>query len=65
MENIRYPLEENFHGENAEDLGGPRKEFFNILLEEIRRRLVKEENGNIQLAVDSEALALGFISTQA
>lgn len=42
-ENIRFPLEVNFHGEQAEDLGGPRREFFTIMVKEIQDRMIDEE----------------------
>lgn len=45
--NFRLPLEVTFYGEEAQDVGGPRKEFFNMLLKE----LAKEEN---QLFVEEE-----------
>ena len=39
-ENIKFLLEVNFHAENAEDLGGPRKEFFSLILDQFRVRLL-------------------------
>ncbi|XP_061197632.1 uncharacterized protein LOC133205778 [Saccostrea echinata] len=42
-ENIRFPLEVTFHGEQAEDFGGPRREFFTIVVREIKERMLDEE----------------------
>ena len=30
IDNLRFPLKVNFHGENAEDYGGPRREFLTL-----------------------------------
>lgn len=40
-ENIRFPLEVNFHVEQAEDLGGPRREI--LIVKEIKDRMLDEE----------------------
>lgn len=37
--NLRVPLEVNFMGEAARDFGGPRKEFFRLMLIEIKDKL--------------------------
>ena len=39
IDNLRLPLEVNFMGEGAQDLGGPRKEFFRLVLKEIKEKL--------------------------
>lgn len=47
--NFRLPLEVTFYGEEAQDLGGPRKEFFGLILKEITKEenkiFVEEEEG--------------------
>ena len=55
--NLRFPLDINFHAENAEDLGGPRKEFFNLILREIREHLLTETDGHITLKENDAAVA--------
>ena len=49
IDNLRFPLEVNFHGENAEDYGGPRREFFNLMLKSIEEKLVSVANGIVDL----------------
>ena len=39
IDNLRLPLEVNFMGEGAQDSGGPRKEFFRLVLKEIKEKL--------------------------
>ena len=39
IDNLRLPLEVNFTGEGAQDSGGPRKEFFRLVLKEIKEKL--------------------------
>lgn len=39
IDNLRLPLEVNFMGEGAQDFGGPRKEFFRLVLKEIKEKL--------------------------
>ena len=58
VENIRFPLEVNFHGESARDFGGPRKEFFTELVKMIKQELTIEEDGKIVLKKDEQSLAL-------
>lgn len=36
LNDIRHPLEVQFYGEQSEDFGGPRKEFFRLALNHIR-----------------------------
>ncbi|XP_070549505.1 uncharacterized protein [Ptychodera flava] len=43
IDNPRLTLEVEFYGEEARDLGGPRKEFFNVVLREIHAKYF--ENG--------------------
>jgi hypothetical protein len=47
--NFRIPLEVTFYGEEAQDVGGPRKEFFSLLLKELTKEehkiFVEEEEG--------------------
>lgn len=46
IDNLRLPLEVNFMGEGAQDFGGPRKEFFRLILTEIKEKL--SDNGLIE-----------------
>ena len=46
IDNLRLPLEVNFMGEGAQDFGGPRKEFFRLVLKEIKEQLF--DNGLIE-----------------
>ena len=46
IDNLRLPLEVNFMGEGAQDCGGPRKEFFRLILTEIKEKL--SDNGLIE-----------------
>ena len=39
IDNLRLPLEVNFMGEGAQDFGEPRKEFFRLVLKEIKEKL--------------------------
>ena len=39
IDNLRLPLEVNFTGEGAQDFGGPKKEFFRLILTEIKEKL--------------------------
>ena len=39
IDNLRLPLEVNFMGEGAQDFGGPRKEFFRLILTEIKEKM--------------------------
>ena len=57
--NLRFPLDINFHAENAEDLGGPRKELFSLILWEIREHLLTETDGQITLKENDKAVAHG------
>ncbi|PFX24171.1 hypothetical protein AWC38_SpisGene11235 [Stylophora pistillata] len=41
ISNFRLPLEVNFIGEAARDFGGPRKEFFRLMLIEIKNNFLK------------------------
>ncbi|CAB4030287.1 leucine-rich repeat-containing DDB_G0290503 isoform X1 [Paramuricea clavata] len=41
LENVRKTLEVQFYGETAQDLGGPRKEFFSIVVLEIYNKYFK------------------------
>ena len=53
-ENIRCPLEVNFHGENAEDLGGPRREFLGAVIKDISEHPLDQDG---KLISKPEALA--------
>ena len=55
--NLRFPLDINFHAENAEDLGGPMKEFFNLILREIREHLLTDTDGKITMKEKYAAVA--------
>ena len=44
IENIRHPLKVTMCGEMCEDLGGPRKEFLNELMKELRDKMIDESN---------------------
>lgn len=46
IDNLRLPLEVNFMGEGAQDFGGPRKEFFRLILTEIKEKMF--DNGLIK-----------------
>lgn len=46
IDNLRLPLEVNFMGEGAQDFGGPRKEFFRLILTEIKEKMF--DNGLIE-----------------
>lgn len=46
IDNLRLPLEVHFMGEGAQDFGGPRKEFFGLILTEIEEKLF--DNGLIE-----------------
>ena len=46
IDNLRLPLEVHFMGEGAQDFGGPRKEFFRLVLKEIKEQLF--DNGLIE-----------------
>ena len=39
IDNLRLPLEVTFMGEGAQDFGGPKKEFFRLILSEIKEKL--------------------------
>jgi hypothetical protein len=38
IEDVQLSLEVSFYGENAQDAGGPRKEFFRLCLQEIKQK---------------------------
>jgi len=44
--NLRCPLEVNFYGEESEDFGGPRKEFFRLAVAAMKESLCKQD-GNL------------------
>ncbi|XP_013390744.1 uncharacterized protein LOC106159097 isoform X2 [Lingula anatina] len=52
IDNLRYPLYVSFHGEEAIDYGGPRREFLQIMVTETKNRLFREENGVVTLLED-------------
>lgn len=57
--NFRLPLEVTFYGEEAEDLGGPRKEFLGSLLKEItleQHRLFQEEEDGLYRFTNDEQM---------
>ena len=57
IQDVSYPLEVTFFGENAEDYGGPRKEFFGCVLRSIRDKLFFDTgNGEYKLTKDLTAL---------
>ena len=41
INNLRYPLAVQFYGEQSEDYGGPREEFYRLALGHIRTFLVE------------------------
>ena len=57
IEDVSYPLEVTFNGEEAADYGGPRKEFLGAVMREIRDRLfVEDENEEYELCDDLASL---------
>ena len=40
IEDVQLTLEVSFYGENAQDAGGPRKEFFRLCLQEIKKNIL-------------------------
>jgi len=54
LENLRLPLDITFYGEEGEDFGGPRKEFFRLIIENIRERLFDTDG---QLITDATKVA--------
>ncbi|XP_033758492.1 uncharacterized protein LOC117340824 [Pecten maximus] len=58
QENIRLPLEINFCGEAAQDLGGPRREFFAYINQYAKDNLLETYQNNVKLRhVNEEAVA--------
>ena len=59
IEDVSFPLEVTFSGEEAADYGGPRKEYLTGIVREIRDKLFKEEGDTKQykLFEDNNALA--------
>ncbi|XP_069126951.1 uncharacterized protein [Argopecten irradians] len=58
QDNIRNPLEVNFHGECALDYGGPRREFLTAFLNEFKLNMCHEQDGYIVLKYNEEYLAM-------
>ena len=57
IQDVSYPLEVTFIGENAEDYGGPRKEFFGCAMRAIRDKLFFDTgNGEFKLTQDLTSL---------
>ncbi|XP_015757106.1 PREDICTED: uncharacterized protein LOC107336547 [Acropora digitifera] len=57
IQDVSYPLEVTFIGENAEDYGGPRKEFFGCAMRAIRDKLFFDTgSGQFKLTQDLTAL---------
>ncbi|KAK3107016.1 hypothetical protein FSP39_005117 [Pinctada imbricata] len=54
--NIRCPLEVSFYGEEAMDLGGPRKEFLAFLMQEIQDRFLVTHQGDVILQINEDAI---------
>lgn len=57
--NVRLPLDVTFYGEEAADVGGPRKEFFSLLMKEMVKeewRLFKKEGELYSLTDDNTNL---------
>lgn len=58
QKNLRFPLEVTFLGELAQDLGGPRREFFEKALIEMKKELLyTTSNSEIRLVENIEFLA--------
>ena len=47
--NLRLPLDVIFHGEQAQDCGGPRRHFFDLSLRVIKTRLFEESSNGFNL----------------
>ncbi|XP_069129254.1 uncharacterized protein [Argopecten irradians] len=58
LENIRLPIDVTFYGEEAVDFGGPRREFFVLVLKEIKDKLLEERGESVLLRECNEDLAL-------
>ena len=54
--NLRLPLDVTFHGEQAEDFGGPRRHFFNISMQMFKERLFEEGPDGFYLTSNSTLL---------
>ncbi|XP_068723494.1 uncharacterized protein [Montipora capricornis] len=55
LSDFSLPLEVTFAGENAQDYGGPRREFLGCMLREIRDRLFKEQGAAGHILQEDEA----------
>lgn len=58
--NFRLPLDVTFYGEEAPDLGGPRKEFFSCIMKQMtleeHRLFIETNDGNFILSEDTAQL---------
>ncbi|XP_069111435.1 uncharacterized protein [Argopecten irradians] len=57
IDNLRFPLEVLFMGEQGADYGGPRKEFFRLILAEIKRKMIHVDDDNCFLRKTTELIA--------
>ncbi|XP_044184710.1 uncharacterized protein LOC114947803 [Acropora millepora] len=55
LSDFSLPLEVTFAGENAQDYGGPRREFLGSMMREIRDRLFKEQGATGYILQETEA----------
>lgn len=55
LSDFSLPLEVTFAGENAQDYGGPRREFLGSMMREIRDRLFKEQGATGHILQETEA----------
>jgi hypothetical protein len=58
IDNFRLPIEVNFIGEAARDCGGPRKEFFRLVLIEIKETMF---DGGLRLELEDKYMPCGII----
>ncbi|KAJ8320858.1 hypothetical protein KUTeg_002445 [Tegillarca granosa] len=49
IQNVRYPLNVTFYGEEAEDLGGPRREFFELYINYFKENVLDTDENSVKL----------------
>lgn len=49
IQNVRYPLNVTFYGEVAEDLGGPRREFFELYINYFKENVLDTDENSVKL----------------
>ena len=57
QENIRFPMEVTFFGEQAQDLGGPRREFFEKVVGIIKEKVFVAREDKVLIIEDDEMLS--------